>query len=189
MEKIRMVWGITGAGDYLAETMDVMRKINRHLNVDVTVLVSKSAQLVLKMYKLWDALALEFARIRVEQGPNQPFVAAPLQVGHFSFFFVSPATANTVAKIAHGIADTLITNCVSQAIKGGMRVHIYPVDQKLGSLETEIPSGKKITITTRQIDVENAEKLRDMDGLVVLQHPSEFEPIVASFANAARASK
>jgi flavoprotein len=150
--------------------------------VDVTVLVSKSAQLVLKMYKLWNDLESGFARIRIERGPNQPFVAAPLQVGHFSLFFVSPATANTVAKIAHGIADTLITNCVSQAIKGGMRIHIYPVDQKLGSLETEIPGGKRITIATRKIDVENVERLRDMEGLIVLQNPSEIVPIVATVA-------
>lgn len=189
MEQIKMVWGITGAGDYLAETLDVMKEVGGNSAVDVTVLVSKSAQLVLRMYRLWDDLQSNFGKIGVEQGPNQPFVAAPLQVGRFSLFFVSPATANTVAKIAHGIADTLVTNCVAQAIKGGMQVHIYPVDQKSGSLETEIPGGKKITITTRQIDIDNVQKLRGMDGLVVLRHPSEIEPVVASLANRVPGSK
>jgi dihydromethanopterin reductase (acceptor) len=41
---------------------------------------------------------------------------------------VSPATSNTVAKIAHGISDTLITTCVSLAVKGGIPVIIVPSD-------------------------------------------------------------
>ena len=183
MKKIRVAWGITGAGDYVAESLAVMKKISRDFEVEVTVLVSKSAEMVVKMYKLWDDLTSSFENTKVEKGPNQPFVAARLQVGYYSVFFISPATANTVAKIAHGIADTLITNCVAQAIKGGTHVHIYPVDQELGSLETEIPGGKKITITTRKIDVENAERIRNMEGITVLKHPLEIGPVVASIAS------
>ena len=183
MNKIRLAWGITGAGDYLAESLAVMKKISSDFDVEVTVLVSKNAEMVLKMYKLWDELRSSFEKIRIEKGPNQPFVAARLQIGYYPVFFISPATANTVAKIAHGIADTLITNCVAQAIKGGTHVHIYPVDQEFGSLETEIPGGKKITITTRKIDVENTERLKNMEGITVLKHPFEIEPIVASIAS------
>lgn len=183
MSKLKIAWGITGAGDYLAESLEMMKKVSGDFDVEVTVLVSKSAEIVLKMYKLWDDLQAGFERIKVEKGPNQPFVAGPLQVGRYALFLVSPATANTVAKIAHGIADTLITNCVGQAIKGGMQVHIYPVDQELGSLETVVPSGKKITITTRKIDVQNVDKLRGMEGITVLGHPCEVEAIVASMAS------
>ncbi len=183
MKKTRVAWGITGAGDYVAESLAVMKKISRDLEVEVTVLVSKSAEMVLKMYKLWDDLESSFENTKVEKGPNQPFVAARLQVGYYSVFFISPATANTVAKIAHGIADTLITNCVAQGIKGGTHVHTYPVDQELGRLETETPGGKKITITTRKIDVENVERLRNMEGITVLKHPFEIEPIIASIAS------
>jgi archaeoflavoprotein AfpA len=182
MSKLRIAWGITGAGDYLGESLETMKAISRDFDVEVTVLVSKSAEMVLKMYKLWDDLQASFEKIRVEKGPNQPFVAGPLQVGRYALFVVSPATANTVAKVAHGIADSLITNCVGQAIKGGMQVHIYPVDQELGSLETVVPSGKTITITTRKIDVQNVERLRGMVGITVLGHPAEVEAIVASMA-------
>jgi archaeoflavoprotein AfpA len=183
VKKTRIAWGITGAGDHVTESLAVMKKISREFEVEVTVLVSKSAEMVLKMYKLWDDLKSSFENTKVEKGPNQPFVAARLQVGYYSVFFISPATANTVAKIAHGIADTLITNCVAQAIKGGTHVHIYPVDQELGNLETEIPGGKKITITTRKIDVENAERIGNMEGITVLKHPAEIEPIIASIAS------
>ncbi len=182
MKKIRIAWGITGAGDYLAESLKIMKQIDRDFEVEFTVLVSKNAEMVIKMYKLWDDLKSSFEKIRIEKGPNQPFVAGRLQVGYYSLFVISPATANTVAKIAYGLADTLITNCVAQGIKGGTHVYVYPVDQELGSLETEIPGGKKITITTRRIDVENAERLRNLEGVTVLKHPAEIESIVASMA-------
>jgi len=181
VKKIKVAWGITGAGDYLAESLSVMKKISR--DSEVTVLVSKNAEMVIKWYRLWNDLKSSFEKVKIEKGANLPFIAGPLQIGYYTLFFVSPATANTVAKIAYGIADTLITNCVAQAIKGGTQVYIYPVDQKLGSQETEAPGGEKITITTRKIDVENVERIRNMEGITVLKHPFEIEEIVASIAN------
>lgn len=180
MTQVRLAWGITGAGDYLSESLSVMKKISRNLDVEVTVLLSKSGELVVKWYRLWDDLKSSFKKVRVEKGPNAPFVAGSLQVGYYRLFFVSPATANTVAKIAYGIADTLITNCIAQAIKGGTPVYIYPVDQELGSRETQIPNGNVITIRTRRVDVENVERLKGMEGITVLRHPFEIEQIVAS---------
>lgn len=183
MKKIRVAWGITGAGDYLAESLSVMKKISRDFEVEFTVLVSKNSEMVIKWYRLWKDLKSSFEKVKLEKGPNVPFIAGPLQIGRYSLFFVSPATANTVAKIAYGIADTLITNCVAQAIKGGTHAYIYPVDQELGSRETPIPEGDKITITTRRIDVENVERIRNMEGITVLKHPFEIEEIVASIAS------
>jgi len=116
----------------------------------------------------------------VEKGPNVPFLAGPLQVGYYSLLVISPATANTTAKIAHGIADTLLTNCVAQAMKGGTPVYIYPIDQKQGTIATTTPDGRRIWITTRKVDVENVEKIRVMQGISVLGHPAEIESIVAS---------
>jgi flavoprotein len=122
----------------------------------------------------------------VEQGPNVPFLAGPLQVGHYSLLFISPATANTTAKIAHGIADTLITNCVAQTMKGETPVYIYPVDQKHGVVTTQTPDGGRIRITTRNVDIENVEKIRGMHGISVLNHPAEIESIVASMTGRSR---
>ena len=182
MKKIRLAWGITGAGDYLAESLSAMKRVSVEFDVEVTVLVSKNAEMVVKWYRLWDDLESSFEKVKVEKGANVPFFAGPLQVGYYRLFFVSPATANTVAKIAYGIADTLITNCVAQAIKGGTPVYIYPVDQELGSRETQVPGGKTITITTRKIDVENAARIKDMEGITVLKHPSRIEPVAAAIA-------
>lgn len=177
---MRIAWGITGAGDYLVESMSAMGNVRRDLGAEVTVLLSQDGELVAKWYRLWDGLNSSFDKVLVERGPNVPFAAGPLQIGHYAFLFISPATANTVAKIAYGIADSLITNCVAQTIKGGTPVYIYPVDQKPGSQLTEGPKGEQITITTRQIDLENTERLHRMEGITVLSHPSEIEALAVA---------
>lgn len=174
---LKVAWGITGAGDYLRESIDAMKNVRQELDADVTVLLSKNGELVAKWYGLWEELKSSFDHVKSEKGPNIPFVAGPLQLGHYAFFFVSPATGNTCAKIAHGIADTLITNCVSQTIKGGTPVYIYPVDQRPGSQLTEGPQGEQITITARQVDLDNVERLRRMEGLTVLGEPGEIEAV------------
>ena len=175
--KLKIAWGITGAGDYLVESMESMENLRRNAGAEITVLLSKDGELVVRWYKQWDRLNAAFDTVRSARGPNIPFVAGPLQLGHYAFFFVSPATGNTCAKIAHGIADSLITNCVAQTVKGGTPVYIYPVDQRPGSQLTEGPKGEEITITTRQIDLDNVERLRKMKGITVLGHPSEIEAV------------
>ncbi len=175
-----MVWGITGAGGYLAGSLSIMKKINRDSDVEITVLLSKSAEMVVKWYKLWADLKSSFTRVKIEKNANVPFMAGPLQIGRYDLFFVSPATANTVAKIAYGIADTLITNCVAQTTKSTTPVYIYPTDQELSSGETYDPYGNKVTISTRQLDVENVKRIDTIEGLTVLKHPAEIEAIVAA---------
>ncbi len=54
--------------------------------------------------------------------------AGRLGRGKYHALIVAPATSNTVAKIVHGIADTLVTNAVAQSVKGGVKVYVLPVD-------------------------------------------------------------
>ena len=60
---------------------------------------------------------------------NQKFsypITGRLSLGKYDLLIVSPATANTVAKIVHGIADSLVTNAVAQAGKGAVKtVMVY----------------------------------------------------------------
>jgi len=176
----RIVWGITGAGDYLEESLSAVKRLKAEMGLDVTVIASRSAEIVLRWYGLLEDIGSSVGRIRVERGPNRPFIAGPLQTGYYSLLFVSPATANTTAKIAHGIADSLITNCVAQAVKGSVPVYIFPVDQRPGEVVTRLPKGDTITIRTRRIDVENAETLSRMEGIRVLGHPREILDMLSS---------
>ena len=166
-----MLWGITGTGFLLQESIDLMKEIQEDFGVKLTVILSKEGAAVVKWYKKWLALIEVVEKVKVEKTPNIPFYAGPLQLGKYDLFLVSPVSANTVAKIAYGIADTLITNCVAQAIKGGQIVYILPSDQDNEPIVTSRPDGSPLVLKIRDIELENIEKLKKMEGIVVL---SEF---------------
>lgn len=172
---MRIAWGITGCGDKIEEISSMMMNLKGKHLLNIDVYVSKSGEMVLKWYKLWDRLKNQFSQVQVEVNANAPFLAGKLQTGHYDVFIVAPATANTVAKIAHGIADTLITNAVSQAAKAMIPVYIYPVDSKKGEMETILPNGKLLKIEIRDVDVENVGKLKKMEHIIVLETVEEIE--------------
>jgi len=178
---LKIAWGITGCGDYLTESVDIMITLQKKYGLDVDIILSKAGEMVVTWYKLWDTIKQNFDKMFIESTANTPFLIGPLQLGKYDFLLVCPATANTTAKIAHGIADSLITNCVAQAIKAGIHVYIFPADQKPGKIETVLPNKKKITLHMRDVDVENAERLKRMKGLTVLSSPRETEPALLEF--------
>lgn len=63
------------------------------------------------------------------EGPGYPRAGRLLR-GVYRALIVSPATANTIAKVVHGIADTLVTNAIAQAQKEGVPVYIVLTDQQ-----------------------------------------------------------
>ena len=168
------MWGITGTGYLLDECIELMKELQDEYNVDLTVILSKEGAAVVKWYKKWLSLTENVKRVKVEKTPNIPFYAGPLQLGKYDLFLVSPVSANTIAKIAYGIADTLITNCVAQAIKGGQTVYLFPSDQESKPIETSRPDGTPLVLKIRDIELENVKKLKSMEGVVVL---SEFKDV------------
>ena len=178
---MRIAWGVTGAGDFMSETVALMEEIAKKYNLEVHVYLSKEGEVVLKVYKLFNEVKERFPKVSVEKGPNAPFLSGKLQLGKYKFFLIAPATANTVAKIAHGIADSLITNSAAQAMKMDVPVYIFPVDQKEGEVKTRLPDGRDLKIRIRKEDVENVDKLRRMRGITVLSWIEEIEDVVKSF--------
>lgn len=174
----KIAWGITGSGDLIKETYEIMADISRRTDIEIMVFLSKNGQVVMKWYKLWEGLQRDFPDLKVEVGPNSPFIAGPLQVGHYDALIIAPATANSVAKIVHGIADSLVTNAVAQTTKGATPVYILPVDQKRGNVETVTPKGKRFTLKMREIDISNSEKLAQMENITVLESPYDIYDIV-----------
>ena len=174
----KIVWGITGSGDLISEIFEVMEEISKMNRLKITAVLSKAAVTVLKWYKLNDSLDRIADRILVEKDANTPFIVGPLQTGEYDALIVAPATANTVAKIVNGIADTIITNSVSQTNKTHVDIYILPVDQKMGTTTTILPGGKKLDLSMRDVDVENTNRLRKMKGIVVLEKPKEIKSIV-----------
>jgi len=171
---IKLLWGITGTGFLLQESIDLMKEIQEDFGVKLTVILSKEGAAVVKWYRKWLPLTKVVEKVKVEKTPNIPFYAGPLQLGKYDLFLVSPVSANSVSKIACGIADTLITNCVAQAIKGGQTVYIFPSDQDTEPITTTRPDGSPLVLKIRDIELENIKKLKSMKGIVVL---SEFKDI------------
>ncbi|MHA2196487.1 MAG: flavoprotein [Promethearchaeota archaeon] len=171
----KLMWGITGTGYLLKECIDLMKELQEVYSVNITVILSKEGAAVVKWYRKWLDLKDAVKKVKVEKTPNIPFYAGPLQLGKYDMFLVCPLSANSIAKIAYGIADTLITNCVAQAIKGGNVVHLFPSDQDLEPIVTSRPDGSPLVLKIRDIELENIEKLRKMEGIIVLK--SEFSQV------------
>ena len=180
LKLMKLIWGITGTGYLLQESIDLMKDLQQNHNVDLTVILSKEGAAVVKWYKKWLALTETVKKVKVEKTPNIPFYAGPLQLGQYDVFLVCPVSANTVAKIVHGIEDSLITNCVAQAIKGGMIVHLFPSDQDLEPIFTSRPNGSSLILKIRDIELNNIEKLKKMEGIVAIPEFSKIKDIILS---------
>lgn len=175
---LKIAWGITGCGDQIEETFAIMNDLSKRYDLDISVYLSKNGELVMKWYKLWHDLKETFPKPSVEIGANSPFIAGQLQMGKFDLFLVCPMSANTTAKIAHGIADSMLTNAVAQAAKARIPIYIYPADQYEGSITTILPNGKELTLHMRDVDIENANRLKRMEEITVLEHIREIEDVV-----------
>jgi archaeoflavoprotein AfpA len=175
----RIVWGITGSGDLIHEIIKTMKQLEDDSDIHLTVIVSKAGEQMLRLYGLWDELNMSFKKVLKESNANVPFIAGPLQIGKYDAFVVAPLTANSTAKIAHGIADTLITNAVAQTLKGNTPVLLYPVDQVDEEIPTVGPKGEEFSIKPRRIDLENVRCLREMERVTVASSPLEVPNLIA----------
>jgi len=182
VKKRRVAWGITGAGDKIAEYLNVMEQIKKQYAsiVDIHVFVSQAGDTVLKFYNLETRLKQSFEKIHFEVNANAPFLAAWLQMGKYEFLLIAPATSNTVAKIANGIGDTMLSNAAIMGLKAFKTVYVAPTDYKEGECITKLPNGKEMRLRVRKEEVAQVDKLRAMDDMQVLEGPQR---IVALFKN------
>ncbi|MBF0530398.1 MAG: archaeoflavoprotein AfpA [Deltaproteobacteria bacterium] len=174
----KIVWGITGSGDLIIEVFEMMHQLAQDENIKITAVLSKAAAKVVNWYKLTDQLAIISKKVLLEEDANTPFIIGPLQTKKYDCLLVAPATANTVAKVVNGIADTLITNAISQTNKTDVPIYILPVDQKKGTTTTILPNQEKFELTMRDIDVENTARLKKMEGITTLTSPGEILSIL-----------
>lgn len=138
----RIAWAVTGAGHLLTEVFIIMLEAREAF--EITTYLSRAAEEVIKIYGLWDQLrkisnGRRYSELFTEETEGASSIhAGRLARGVYRALIVAPATANTVAKISHGIADTLVTNTVAQAMKGRTPVYILPTDQ-YQTIETHLP--------------------------------------------------
>jgi archaeoflavoprotein AfpA len=171
---LKVAWGITGSGDLLPETVAAMSALSETQDVEITAVLSKAAVKVVRWYKLTERVESFAKAVLIEKDANTPFIVGRLQIGRFDCFVVAPATANSVAKIAHGIADTIITNAVAQTAKSDTPIYVLPVDQREGTTVTTRPGGERLELAIRAVDIANSRALAEMEGIQVLAGPEEI---------------
>lgn len=172
----RIAWGITGAGHFLNECTAWLTQFD---NLDI--FLSRAAEEVVRMYGLEKKLNNSGARIYRE---SKTLVSVPIvarfSLGVYSVLLVAPATGNTVAKFAHGIADTLITNLFAQAGKSLVPIVVLPTDVAPEVLSPG-PKGGLVKVYPRQIDLENVEKLRGFKGVTVVTDMEELKACLSQY--------
>lgn len=169
VKKPKVAWGITGAGDKIAEILDVMADLKQQSEdvVEIEVFLSKAADTVLKFYRLEDELKRNFAKVTVEVNSNSPFLAAWLQMRKYEFLLIAPASSNTVAKIANSIGDTLLTNAAIMSLKAFVPVYILPSDYRESIVYTKLPNGKEMKLRVRKEEADLVRKLEAMEDVHV----------------------
>ncbi len=177
--KKKIAWGITGSGDRIVETVEVMKEIQKKYNdlLDIRVFVSKAGEQVIKYYKLFNDLEKNFDKVWVEINANSPFLAGQLQVRRYEFLLLAPTTSNTVAKISLGLADTLLSNAAIMSQKAFVPTYIMPCDYKPGIITTILPDGSEMRLRIRKEDAEHVERLRRMEDITVIETPQEIPSV------------
>jgi archaeoflavoprotein AfpA len=177
VKKRKVAWGITGGGDKIAETLEVMKDLKKRSEdaVEIQVFISKAADTVLKYYKLEDDLKQNFSKVQLEVNSNTPFLAAWTQMRKYEFLLIAPASSNTVAKIANGIGDTLLTNAAIMSLKAFMPVYIMPTDYAESIVYTKLPNGKEMKLRVRKEEADQVRKLEKMENMHVLENPQKMK--------------
>jgi len=175
-KKRKVAWGITGGGDQLVETVEVMKQAKKQFEqtVEVQVYLSKAASTVLKYYQLNDELKASFERVYTEVDANTPFLAGWLQQRKFEFLLIAPATSNTVAKIAGKIGDTMLTNAAAMGLKALVPIYIMPTDFQEGAASTRLPKGEIMQLQISREDAEKVRKIAKMQSVFVITKPEEI---------------
>ena len=136
----RVLWCITGAGGHLRDVFQALRSLRRAGGFELGVALSRAGEEVARIYGVLDRLDTVASGGRYGgvykratwSGVTENGVplGGRVSLRRYDVVIVAPASSNTVAKIVHGVSDTLPTIVVSQALKARVPVLILPADQE-----------------------------------------------------------
>lgn len=157
----RLAWAISGSGHYLRESLDILGTLE---NVDV--FLSKAAAEIITQYGF--QAMLNATNHRVYQDKTASSVPVELfYQGKYHTLVVAPATSNTIAKMAYGFSDSLVTNLYAQAGKTRVPSIVFACDTA-PELESEAPRSNMVKVYPRQIDLANVAKLAEFEATKVV---------------------
>lgn len=157
----RLAWAITGSGHYLKESLAILKTLT-----EVDVFLSKAAAEIIQQYGFQEQLIATGHRVYQDKTAS----SVPVELfyhGKYHTLVIAPATSNTIAKMAYGFSDSLVTNLYAQA--GKTRVHsiVFACDTA-PELESEAPRDNVVKVYPRTIDLENVTKLKAFEETTVV---------------------
>jgi dihydromethanopterin reductase (acceptor) len=164
----RLAWAITGSGHYLRESLAILQTLK---NVDV--FLSKAAAEIIKQYGF--QAQLDATNHKVFQDKTASSVPVELfYTGKYHTLVIAPATSNTIAKMAYGFSDSLVTNLYAQAGKTRVPSIIFACDTIPAngekSIESEAPRENMVQVFPRKIDLENVQKLAAFEHTQIVEN-------------------
>lgn len=153
---LRLAWAITGSGHYLRESLAILKAID---NVDI--FLSRAAAEIIKQYGF--QAQLEATGHKVYQDKTASSVPVEgFYAGKYHTLVIAPATSNSIAKMAYGFSDSLVTNLYAQAGKTRVPSVVFACDTA-PELTSEAPRDNFVKVYPRQIDLDNVEKLKNFE--------------------------
>ena len=175
MDKKRIAWCITGSGHYLKESIDLMLTLE---NVDLYL--SKAGEEVLKWYD-YDLSIFKKNKIKIFKDVTAS--ASPVSLLYESVYklvVISPATSNTIALMAQGVSNTLVTNMFAQAGKCEVESLVFACDTEPVVI-TQAPK-KLVTLYPREIDLKNFRELKKFKNVIVVENVKSLKKYLAKLS-------
>lgn len=155
----RICWVVTGAGHFLREVTEMLESVSGSLSVDL--FFTRAAREVAARYALRERLE-NAAESFYHENDYSAGQSIYFSSGRYRLLVIAPATSNTVAKCAMGVADSLASNFFAQAGKCGVPTVVLPTDGER-EIVSATPSGKEIKVTPRPIDLKWTDELKEND--------------------------
>ena len=175
MDKKRIAWCITGSGHYLKESIDLLLTLE---NVDLYL--SKAGEEVLKWYD-YDLSIFKKNKIKIFKDVTAS--ASPVSLLYESVYklvVISPATSNTIALMAQGGSNTLVTNMFAQAGKCEVVSLVFACDTEPVVI-TQAPK-KLVTLYPREIDLKNFKELKKFKNVIVVDNVKSLKKHLAKLS-------
>lgn len=167
----RLAWAITGSGHYLRESLDILSSLR-----DVDIYLSRAADEIIRQYGFQSQLDATGHRVYQDKTASSVPVGLFYE-GLYHTLVISPATSNTIAKMAYGFSDSLVTNLYAQAGKTRVPSIVFACDTE-PELESEAPRENWVRVYPRQIDLENMQKLKAFEQTTVVADMQKLEQAI-----------
>jgi dihydromethanopterin reductase (acceptor) len=158
----RLAWAITGSGHYLRESLEILRFIE---NADI--FLSRAAAEIIHQYGFQKKLEATGHKVYLDKTAS----SVPVELfyeGKYHTLVIAPATSNTIAKMAYGFSDSLVTNLYAQAGKTRVPSIVFACDTA-PELESEAPRDNMVKVYPRQIDLDNVVKLTKFESTQIVE--------------------